>query len=134
MNSKTLLIAVIVIIALIAVWKIFFSNRVPEGASLTPDEFQDKMKESGAVVLDVRSAFEFGGDKIAGAKNISYTDGNFQQRVGSMDKNATYLVYCLSGSRSAGALNTMKGMGFASVYNLKGGIENWKSAGKPVVR
>lgn len=134
MNSKNILIAIAVIIALFAIWKIFFSNKVSAEALLPPDEFESKLKEPGIVVLDVRSAFEFGGDKIKGAKNISYTGGDFKGSVDKMDRNATYLVYCLVGSRSAGALNTMKAMGFANVYTLKGGIENWKSAGKPIVR
>jgi len=86
------------------------------------------------VILDVRSGFEFGGDKITGAKNISYTSGGFKSYVEKLDKSKTYLVYCASGSRSVGAVNTMKQMGFENVYNLKGGIEHWKSAGMPVVR
>jgi len=134
MNAKTILITLAVIIALFAIWKIFFSAKVPAEAQLTPDEFEAKLKEPGVVVLDVRSGFEFGGDKIKGAKNISYTSGDFKNSVDKMDKNATYLVYCLSGSRSAGAVNTMTGLGFSNVFHLKGGIDNWKSAGKPVVR
>ena len=134
MNNKTILIAIAVIIVLFAVWKIFFSNKVPGDAQLTPDEFELKLSEPGIVLLDVRSAFEFGGDKIKGAKNISFTQADFKSQVDKMDKNGTYLVYCLSGSRSAGAVNSMKAMGFNNVYHLKGGIENWKSAGKPVVR
>lgn len=134
MNTKNVLIALAVIIVLFAIWKIFFSNKVPAGASLDPNDFEEKTKESGVVLLDVRSNFEFGGDKIAGAKNISFTGGDFQTKIDKFDRNTTYLVYCLSGSRSAGALNTMKAMGFTNVYHLKGGIENWKSAGKPVVR
>ena len=134
MNNKTILIAIAVIIVLFAVWKIFFSGKVPADAQLTPDEFELKLSEPGIVLLDVRSAFEFGGDKIKGAKNISYTGGDFKGSVDKMDKGATYLVYCLSGSRSAGAVNTMQAMGFTNVFHLKGGIESWKSAGKPVVR
>jgi rhodanese-related sulfurtransferase len=134
MNTKTILIAIAIIVALFAIWKIFFSNRVPAEALLTPDEFESKMKEQGIVLLDVRSAFEFGGDKIKGAKNISYTGGDFKGIVDKMDRNTTYLVYFLVGSRSEGALNTMKAMGFANVYTLKGGIENWKSSGKPVIK
>ncbi len=134
MSSKKIWIAFAVIILLFAAWKIFLKDSVPTEASLSPDEFESKLKEPGIVLLDVRSAFEFRGEKIKGAENISYTGGDFKQSVDKMDRNATYLIYCLSGSRSAGAVNTMKGMGFTKVYALKGGIENWKSAGKPLVR
>jgi len=133
-NKRMALYIFAALILVFGIYKVFFSNRVPAGASLEPNEFEQKMKEQGVVILDVRSAFEFGGDKIQGAKNISYTEAGFKEKMDKFDKNATYLVYCLSGARSAGALNTMKSMGFASVYNLKGGIENWKSAGKPTVK
>lgn len=135
MNNKRIALYIFAgFILLFGIYKVFFSNHVPAGASLEPNEFEQKLKEPGIVMLDVRSAFEFGGDKIQGAKNISYTEAGFKEKVDKLDKNATYLVYCLSGARSAGALNTMKSMGFANVYNLKGGIENWKSAGKPTIR
>lgn len=133
-NKRMALYIIAALILLFGIYKVFFSNRVPSGASLDPNDFEQKMKEPGVVVLDVRSAFEFGGDKIQGAKNISYTEAGFKDKVDKLDKNSTYLVYCLVGSRSAGALNTMKAMGFANVYHLKGGIENWKSAGKPTER
>ena len=133
-NKRMTLYIFAALILVFGIYKVFFSNRVPAGASLEPNEFEQKMKEPGVVLLDVRSAFEFGGDKIPGAQNISYTEAGFKERVDKMDKGSTYLVYCLSGSRSAGALNTMKAMGFSNVYNLKGGIENWKSSGKRTVK
>ncbi len=133
MNNK-IIIAVAVIAALVLVYKFFLSGPKSTGADVEPAEFGDLTKEKDAVILDVRSGFEFGGDKINGAKNISYTSGGFKGYVEKLDKSKTYLVYCASGSRSAGAVNTMKQMGFEKVYNLKGGIEHWKSAGMPVVR
>jgi rhodanese-related sulfurtransferase len=134
MNTKTILLIVGALIVLFGIYKVFFANRVPADAQLAPDDFESKMKESGVTILDVRSAFEFGGDKIKGARNISYTQGDFKGQVEKLDKSGTYLVYCLSGSRSAGAYNTMKAMGFTNVFHLRGGIDNWKSSGKPVVR
>ena len=133
MNNK-IIIAVAVIAALVLVYKFFLSGPKSTGADVEPAEFGDLTKEKDAVILDVRSGFEFGGDKISGAKNISYTSGGFKGNVEKLDKSKTYLVYCASGSRSAGAVNTMKQMGFEKVYNLKGGMEHWKSAGMPVVR
>ena len=118
-NKRMTLYIFAALILLFGIYKVFFSNRVPAGASLDPNEFEQKMKEQGVVILDVRSAFEFGGDKIQGAKNISYTEAGFKEKVSTIDKNATYLVYCLSGSRSAGALNTMKTMGFTNVLSFK---------------
>ena len=133
MNNK-ILITVIAVIAIIIVWKFFLSGPKSTGADVEPEEFEKLTKEGDVVILDVRSGFEFGGDKISGAQNVSYTFGGFKNYAEKLDKSKTYLVYCASGSRSAGAVNTLKQMGFEKVYNLKGGIEHWKSAGKPVVR
>jgi rhodanese-related sulfurtransferase len=134
MKNKSFLIIAIALIAAVVIYKFFLGTPQPTGAELEPDKFQELAKEKDAVLLDVRSTFEFGGDKIAGAQNISYTSGGFKGYIEKLDKNKTYLVYCASGSRSAGAVNTMKELGFKKVYNLTGGIEHWKSAGKPVIR
>lgn len=133
MNNK-IIIALIVVVALILVYKFFLSGPNSTTADVQLDKFEELTKEKDVVILDVRSAFEFGGDKIAGAQNISYTSSGFKPYIEKLDKSKTYLVYCASGSRSVGAVSNMQKMGFENVYNLKGGIEHWKSERKPVVR
>lgn len=133
MNNK-IIIAAVVVVALILIYKFFLSGPKSTTADVEPEKFAELTKEKDVVILDVRSGFEFKGDKITGAQNISYTSSGFKSYIEKLDKSKTYLVYCASGSRSAGAVNNMMGMGFENVYNLKGGIDNWKSAGKPVVR
>lgn len=132
MKNNIWIIALIVIAVLYFVYRFFLSGS--SEFSVESAKFEELSKEKDVVVLDVRSAFEFGGDKIAGAKNISYSAPDFKERVDKLDKEKTYLVYCASGSRSAGACNYLKTAGFTHIYNLKGGIESWKSAGLPVVR
>jgi rhodanese-related sulfurtransferase len=131
-KNNVLIYAVIAIVFIIIIYKFFLSPK-PTGADVNADKFEELSKDKDAVVLDVRSGFEFGGDKIKGAQHISYTSGSFKSTVEQLDKSKTYLVYCASGSRSAGAVNKMKEMGFEKVFNLEGGISRWKSAGKPVV-
>ena len=133
MNNK-IIIAAIIVAALILIYKFFLSGPSSTTADVEPDKFAELTKEKDVVILDVRSAFEFGGDKIAGAQNISYTSSGFKPYIEKLDKSKTYLVYCASGSRSVGAVNNMQKMGIEKVYNLKGGIAHWKSEKKPVVR
>jgi rhodanese-related sulfurtransferase len=133
LNNK-IIIAAIVIAALILIYKFFLSGPGSTTVDVEPEKFAELTKEKDVVILDVRSAFEFGGDKIAGAQNISYTSSGFKPYIEKLDKSKTYLVYCASGSRSVGAVSNMQKMGFEKVYNLKGGIEHWKSEKKPVVR
>ena len=133
MNNKIIFPAAVIVV-LFLVYMFFLRGPGATTADVEPEKFAELTKEKDAVILDVRSAFEFGGDKIAGAQNMSYTSSGFKAYLEKLDKSKSYLVYCASGSRSVGAVKQMKSMGFEKVYNLKGGIEHWKSAGMPVVR
>ena len=132
MKNKLLITTVTAIAVIFLVYN-FFIARASE-FSVDPSKFEQLTKEKDAVILDVRSKFEFGGDKIAGAKNISYSAPDFNSSIEQLDKDKTYLVYCATGSRSSGACRLMKEKGFKKIYNLSGGIEHWKSAGMPVTR
>jgi len=86
------------------------------------------------IILDVRTAEEFNSGHIKNAVNIDYFLDNFKAELDKLDKDKTYLIYCMSGSRSGRALQVMKKIGFRHVYNLEGGIIAWKSAGLPLVK
>ncbi len=133
-SNKVLIILAVCIIVLLFGWKFFFDGAKSTAVDVDPAKFEELTKQPETFVLDVRSGFEFGGDKIAGARNIIFTSKDFKQEAEKLDKGKTYLVYCATGSRSAGAVSVLKALGFTKIYNLKGGIDNWKDAGKPVVR
>ena len=42
------------------------------------------------------------------------------------DRSLNYYVYCHSGVRSVQACQIMKTFGYENLYNLLGGISNWK--------
>jgi rhodanese-related sulfurtransferase len=105
---------------------------------LTPAEANDLIEASmtnggSLVVLDVRTPAEFDPEHIEGAQNKCVNCGSFDQDIEGLDKNAAYLVYCRTGNRSATAANTMAAAGFTSLYNMTGGIVEWKNEGFPVV-
>lgn len=78
------------------------------------------------VLIDVRTREEFSSGAISKkAKNISITSFNFNDEIQKLDKNATYVVYCRSGNRSAAACKVMMNLGFKNVSNLNGGIIAW---------
>lgn len=133
-SNKTLLIIAGGVAVLLLAYMFMSNISKSTTVDVEPQEFEKLAKGDDIVVLDVRSAFEFGGDKIAGAKNISFTSRDFKPTVEKFDKSKTYLVYCATGSRSVGAVSVLQALGFKSVYNLKGGIDEWKGAGKSVVK
>jgi rhodanese-related sulfurtransferase len=96
-------------------------------------EFATKVAEVGVITLDVRTPGEYMGGFIQGAQNIDFQSGNFENEIASLDKNATYAVYCRSGNRSGQAVKVMHDAGFHNVYNLNGGVIDWANAGLPLV-
>ncbi len=94
--------------------------------NVSVEKFQQLMQENpGAVILDVRTAGEFRQDAIKKAKNLDMMSFDFGQKIGQLDKDKTYLVYCRSGNRSARACGLMADAGIEKVYNLSGGIMSW---------
>ncbi|MDB6112128.1 MAG: rhodanese-like protein [Pedosphaera sp.] len=84
------------------------------------------------VILDVRTPAEFADGHLAGATNLDFRDPEFQAKLAKLDKSQPYLVHCAIGGRSAKASKVMTKLDFKSVYDLKGGLEAWKKAEKPV--
>lgn len=99
---------------------------------LTTKEFSAKVGEQNVVVLDVRTPDEFSAGHLHNAINIDVESGTFSQKISTLDKNATYAVYCRSGRRSGIAVSQMKDAGFTSLFNLSGGIIDWAAQGLPI--
>jgi len=100
--------------------------------SLDAASFASKIKQTpNAQVVDVRSSGEFTQGHIANAKNNDIRSSDFQQNTSKLDKNKPVFVYCLSGGRSAYAMNILSSMGFKEVYNMKGGMLSWRAANMP---
>lgn len=77
-----------------------------------------------AIVLDVRTPEEYAAGHIAGATLLPVTEIQARAASAIPDKEATYLVYCRSGNRSATAAALLFQMGYAHVYDF-GGIQDW---------
>jgi len=80
-------------------------------------------------IIDVRTPAEFSNGHIINAINIDYNAPDFNMKLLTLDKEGVYLVYCQAGFRSAKAGEKMLTLGFKEVYNLSGGIKEWRNAG-----
>lgn len=100
---------------------------------MTASDFSTAMAKPGTIVLDVRTPAEYASGHLPQAPNIDIETGDFATKIASLDKNATYAVYCRSGNRSGVALEQMAGVGFTHLYDLDGGIGAWQSMGGPMV-
>ncbi|MEM8527941.1 MAG: rhodanese-like domain-containing protein [Bacteroidota bacterium] len=97
--------------------------------NLEPTTFKSLMEtEPNAVLIDVRTPQEFGRSHFEGAINISYFAEDLCDRLETLDKDKTYLVYCRSGRRSIRVGTLMRNSGFDTqkVYNLDGGLVAWQ--------
>jgi rhodanese-related sulfurtransferase len=85
------------------------------------------------IILDVRTEQEFRQGRIEGAVLLDYYAPDFRERFAELDRSATIFMYCRSGNRSSHVLKMADELGFASVYDLRGGILAWKSEALPLV-
>ena len=100
---------------------------------LPVDEYEKAVQAKATQVLDVRRPDEFKEGHIKGAVNANWQDQKtFVEQAGKLDKSKPVYVYCLSGVRSDKAAIWLIEHGFTQVVNLKGGIEAWKEAKKPL--
>lgn len=84
------------------------------------------------VVLDVRTPEEYAEGHVPGSINIDVSGPTFTEDIEALPKDATYVVYCRSGNRSAQAASQMADAGFTDVYDVDAGLETLAEAGVPV--
>ena len=89
-------------------------------------------RRDDVIILDVRTPAEYDEGHLAGARLLPVTDPDFEQRLDALDRDATYLVHCRSGSRSRRAVDAMRKMGFRNILHMSGGILEWNREGLPL--
>lgn len=85
-----------------------------------------------AVLLDTREKEEFDVSHIPNAIFSGYKDFN-TDALKDLSKTDTIVVYCSVGYRSERIGEKLQKMGFSKVFNLYGGIFEWKNTGNEVV-
>ena len=102
--------------------------------TLTVEEFSQRMMSKSVVLVDVRTPKEYAEGHLQSATNIAWGDDFEKQwNAAGIKKRFTVAVYCRSGRRSSSAASALVKMGY-KVIELKGGIQAWGKAGKPVVK
>jgi rhodanese-related sulfurtransferase len=87
------------------------------------------IQKDSVILIDVRTPGEISQGYIEGADSfINFNSNDFATKINQLDKNYTYVMYCRSGGRSGKASEYMIKNGFSNVYNLQGGILQYKGA------
>ncbi len=83
-------------------------------------------------ILDVRTREEYNESHINGSTLIPVQELDI--RFKELPRDKKILVYCRTGGRSVTASEILVKNGFTQIYNMKGGITEWKNAGYEVVK
>lgn len=107
---------------------------VTEGVKLvTPDEMQTILESDDVQLVDVRTPKEYNEGYIENSQNIDYNSPTFDEDISKLDKTKPVILYCKSGKRSAKCSKKLIEAGFEKVYELEGGITEWKYKGLDVI-
>lgn len=85
-----------------------------------------------ARILDTREQEEFAVSHIPHAKCVGYDDFDIRS-LANVSRTDTIVVYCSVGYRSERIGEKLQAAGFKHVFNLYGGIFNWKNTNRVVV-
>lgn len=73
---------------------------------------------NGALLVDVRTPSEFNSGHLPDAINLPLDEIEEKLPRRLKDKNQPLLLHCQSGMRSGLAMNKLKSLGYANVFNL----------------
>ena len=91
------------------------SNKSGIELTISTTAFSAAVTQSGAQILDVRTASEYQSGHIANALQANWLDPKeFKNRTQHLDKSKMIYIYCQSGGRSASAQAALMDAGFTS--------------------
>ncbi len=100
---------------------------------VSPVEFQQLIKKSGGVLLDVRTLSEFKNGHIPNSGQLNFYAFDFRKKLLLLPKNEPIYLYCNTGYRSEKAAKILVENGYKNVHNLEHGIMDWELKNLTVV-
>lgn len=99
--------------------------------TITPQQAAQMLKNGEAILIDVRDGDMFKDEHILYAASLPLDKLSSQQEILAA-QSKKIIFQCLKGLKSQEACNVAQQLG-DKIYNLEGGIYNWKAAGLPVL-
>ena len=92
------------------------------------------MPKTNAIIFDAREFEEYQVSRITNSIFVGYNTFDINQAtLPLIDKHQAIVVYCSLGIRSEKIAQHLQNAGYTNVYNLYGGIFEWKNADFPIV-
>jgi rhodanese-related sulfurtransferase len=128
-NHLLLVVAFVVILAMLA--GVELRHRLGKVRDIAPGEAIRLINHENAVLVDMRNDKDYRDGHIVNAVQVP-ADNN--EAAGKLDKyrDRPLIICCRSGNQSHKLSTALSKQGFASVYNLKGGLHAWQQAGLPL--
>ena len=101
----------------------------------TVDDVKAKLdRKEKFLLIDVREESEYAKDHLPGAIHLGkgIIERDIEERV--PDHNATMILYCGGGFRSALSADNLQKMGYTQVISMDGGIRGWREKAFPLAK
>lgn len=109
------------------------SNSAQSSGTLDVKTYQKQLSaDKDAQLIDVRTPQEFESGHLQNAVNMDVNAADFEQKILTLDQSKPVYLYCLSGGRSGSAFDFLSKKGYKKLYNMKGGILQWKANQLPL--
>lgn len=125
-----IVLATITAMALVACSQPVSSEDDPSTSStgytiIQPSEAKEMIDDGTVTVVDVRTQGEYEDAHIENAVLVPLDTIGDADVTALPDKDATLIVYCRTGVRSAQASAALARLGYTHVYDMDGGITSW---------
>ena len=89
---------------------------------------QIKLLPAG-VIIDARTSQEFEKGHLNNSANYNVlAPEEFNRQIATLDKSTPVFVYCQSGKRSTVAADKLRAVGFSQIFELTGGMKEWRES------
>lgn len=95
------------------------------------DEAKKLVNDPSVQVVDLRGVAEFNAGHIKGADNVFV--GTLPNQLHKISKDKKVMIHCQGGDRASIAFSILAKNGFNNVVNYSAGMNEWVSAGEPVI-
>ena len=92
---------------------------------INPEEAQKLIQSKPVTIVDIRDPAAYEAAHIEGAVPVG--DQNIDEFLAKASKDKPLICYCYHGFSSQNAAQFFSENGFADVYSIDGGFEEWKN-------
>lgn len=115
------------------VW-VIVSETSRGGQSVTPQTATTMINTESAVVVDIRKPEEFDRGHIPDAINIPAAKIKDGAATLAKHKEKPIILVCNTGQTAGAAGAELRKAGFEKVFRMKGGLTEWQSTRRPLVK